>query len=67
MQTEKVLILARKHLGNNAVMESSARFCMAEAVARMNEDKPDLARSWAIRSLEYSVGIFHADYRSAKA
>lgn len=65
MATDKILALARKHLGG--VMESSARFCLAEAVARYDDGDLDAARRCALDSLKYSVGVFHADYRRAAA
>ena len=67
MNTDKIVILARKHAGNGSDMESSARFSLAEAVRAINEGRLDSARMWAIRSLEYSVGIFSADYKRATA
>ena len=62
MNTDKAIILARKHISNGAVMESSARACLADAIEQYNAGNYDSARMWAIKSLEYSVGIFHADY-----
>jgi hypothetical protein len=64
MTTEQVLILARKHLGQGT-MESSARLCLADAVTQRDAGDLDAARRWAIKSLAYSVGIFHADYQRA--
>ena len=61
VDTNKVLALARKHLGEN----SSARACMASAVTAQNDGDLDLAARWALRSLAHSVGILHADYTSA--
>lgn len=65
MATDKILILARKHLGG--AMESSARFCLAEAVARYDDGDLDAVKCWALESLRYSVGVFHVDYRRAAA
>ena len=61
IDTNKVLMLARKHLGQN----SSARSCMADAINALNTGDLDLATRWALRSLAHSVGIFHADYVTA--
>ena len=63
INAEKAIILARKNLGGE--MESSARFCLADAVRLYDEGKHDYAKQWAIRSLSYSVGIFHSDYKKA--
>ena len=63
--TEKAIRLARKHVGNGAAMESSARLCLADAIDRMNTGNYDSAHFHACKSLKYSVGIFHADYKSA--
>lgn len=63
MNTNAMLILARKHLGGH--MEASARFCMAQAVASRDAGNYDAARMWALRSLKYSIGILHADYARA--
>lgn len=63
MQVSQVLSLARKHLGGP--MESSARLCLAAAVAL--NDKGDLAQAkkCAIRSLAFSIGTFHEDFARA--
>ena len=57
------IILARKHIGNNATMESSARVCLEDAVHQYDKGQYDAAIMWAAKSLSYSVGIAHADYR----
>ena len=62
MNTDKAIILARKHISNSAVMESSARACLTDAIEQYDAGNYDSAKMWAIKSLEYSVGIFHADY-----
>lgn len=64
MKLSVILILARKHLGKGD-MESSARSCRAEAI-RFEEDGdyPSAARR-ALRSLAYSGGICHEDYKKA--
>ena len=63
MDVNKALILARKHIGNGAVMDSSARACLADAVERYDAGDYNAAVMWARKSLEYSVGIFHADFK----
>ena len=67
MKTDKVIILARKHVGNGSAFESSARVCLEDAVALSAEGKLDAAKARAIKSLAYSVGEFHKDYQKANA
>lgn len=64
MNTSDILSLARKHLGSGA-MDSSARLCLADAVRLADAGDYASARSRAIKSLAYSVGVFHADYVAA--
>lgn len=59
------LDLARKHVGNGAAMESSARLCLTEAVRHHDEGDLKQAEQHALKSLAYSVGLFHADYVKA--
>lgn len=65
-KANKAIVLARKHVGNGAQMESSARLCLADAIVEFDKGKLDNAHMWALKSLKYSVGVFHADYRSAQ-
>ncbi len=67
MQPNQALILARKHVGNGAAMESSARSCLADAVRQYDLGNYDASVMWALKSLSYSVGIFHADYKRVSA
>ena len=62
LDTSAILALARKHVGNGAEMESSARLCLADAVALADRDELIAAQERARKSLAYSVGIFHDDY-----
>lgn len=64
-QANTAIKLARKHVGNGAEMESSARLCLSDAINRFDEDQMDSAHWHACRSLRYSVGIFSADYQTA--
>lgn len=61
----QALTLARKHLGKGN-MESSARACMMDAVAQYDKGNYDAARMWAVKSIAYSVGVIHPDYKKAK-
>ena len=62
LDTSAILALARKHVGNGAEMESSARLCLADAVALAARGEALKAQDRARKSLAYSVGIFHDDY-----
>lgn len=62
-QTEKAIRLARKNIGGD--MESSARLCLETAQQQYDYGQMDAALMWARKSLAYSVGIFHADYKKA--
>lgn len=65
MTLPSLLALARKHLGG--AMESSARLCLADAIEASNRGDFEVAIARALKSLAYSVGIFHPDYvRAAK-
>lgn len=66
MNTNQVIVLARKHLGTG-VMDSSARLCLSDAITLVERGELEVAKSRALKSLQYSVGIFHKDYiRAAK-
>lgn len=65
--TTKILALAEKHANNGATMQSSAIVCLDDARRFASEGREAYAQSWAIRSLSYTVGIFHADHRAAEA
>jgi hypothetical protein len=64
MNTNDAIIIARKHATSGAaIMESSARLCLSDAVALQDAGKLDDAKARALKSLAYSVGVFHADYQ----
>jgi hypothetical protein len=66
MNLEQIIALAEKHANETQKpMKSSALFSLNEARLRLQSGMPDAARSWAVRSLSFSVGIFHADYSIA--
>ena len=64
-KAEQAIRLARKHVGNGAAMESSARLCLSDALELAEKERFEYAYARAVRSLAYSVGIFHADYQRA--
>lgn len=59
------IVLARKHLGEGS-MESSARLCLAEAIKLYDAGDYDAAQARALKSLAYSVGVFHPDYHRCR-
>jgi len=67
MNTEQAIVIARKHVGNGAQMDSSARLCLSDAISIMEKGNLESAKKWAVRSLSYSVGVFHSDYQLAAA
>ena len=67
MNSFEVIQLARKHANNGAAMQSSAQLCLRDAEALQFAGKTASARNCAVKSLEYSVGIFHPDYKATRA
>ena len=65
MNTYKTIILARKHLHNGATMATSAELCLSDAIKLYDDGDFTHAKSRAIKSLAYSVGVFHKDYQRA--
>jgi hypothetical protein len=67
----KVLDLAKRHLSKSG-MKDSARLCYKTACEIMDlsgqNTSADItgADYYALRSLSYSVGMFHADYKVAQ-
>lgn len=66
LTTQQVLDLARKHVNNMAVMQSSAASCLDDAIAQDLKGNDENARMWAQASLRYSVGVFHPDYKATQ-
>lgn len=64
MTTTQIIELAAKHADKN----ESARICLADArLCFKQDDKRQYAAGRALDSLKHSVGIFHPDYKAAKA
>lgn len=59
-----LIALAAQHHTEGA-MFSSAAFALDQAGERLAEGRPELAIDWAVRSLRYSVGIFHPNHARA--
>lgn len=56
--------LALKHI-NEGVMATSAQLCYDDACTCMMRSDYEHARTRALKSLAYSVGVFHEDYKKA--
>jgi hypothetical protein len=59
--THEILEIAKSHIGKG-YMVSSAQLCYDDAYALFMEQKYDQAKERALKSIAYSVGIFHEDY-----
>ena len=64
-KANQAIILARKNLTADAIQEASARVCLTDALRAVERDDYRAAHMWAVKSLGYSVGVFHPDYQSA--
>jgi hypothetical protein len=65
LSVSDAIISARAHVSNGCRMESSARLCLADAVALFDKGDHEAAGQRAVKSLAYSVGILHPDYQRA--
>lgn len=65
MTIEKIIIAARLNLGGE--MESSARLCLSDAISLYDAGNYDAAKTRALKSLSYSVGILSPVYQKAAA
>lgn len=67
VNAQTAITLARKHVGNGGTMDSSARLCLADAIALYDRGEHAHAKVRAVKSLGYSVGVFHNDYKRANS
>lgn len=66
MNTLKIVMLAKKHLGKGYMVDS-AELCMKDVDSHIANDMPEeLIVYRALKSLAYSVGTCHSDYIKAK-
>jgi hypothetical protein len=64
MDAYQIINLASKHLGGKR--EASAFFCLMDANEIVDEiGNCNLAKALALKSLGYSVGMSHPEYRRA--
>jgi hypothetical protein len=66
METQQIIELAAQHQEDGA-MSASAQICLADAVWLMSVGNESAARRRALKSLQYSVGVFHPDFQQAQA
>lgn len=66
MLAPAIVALARQHV-EKAQMLCSAQLCLSDAEGFLARGDFDHAKVRAIKSLAYSVGISHPDYRAAAA
>ena len=64
MNTQDTIKLARKHIAS-AQFETSARLCLNDAVKCHDAGELPAAKNRALKSLQFSVGVFHPDYCKA--
>ena len=65
MKFQDMLVLVKKHQ-NDGEMISSAQLCIQDAERAYKAGAFESAKKWALKSLSYSVGVFHPDYIAAK-
>lgn len=63
-QAAFAILRAQAHAKNGAAMQSSAELNLADANTAMANGNFDGACRFALRSLSYSVGVFHTDYKA---
>jgi hypothetical protein len=64
VSTSQIIALAERH-APAATMRSSAELCLSDARFLAATGRDEAARVKALRSLSFSVGVFHADYGRA--
>jgi hypothetical protein len=65
MTTAELLEVAKSHTHREQAHDKSSVFCIEQGIKLSTEGREDLARAWIVRSLKYSVGIFHSDFKRA--
>lgn len=67
MNLANLIALAARHMNNDMPMRSSAVACYNDAIITQSKGMEASARKWAIKSLQYSLGILHPTYQLADA
>lgn len=68
LDIEGVIILARKHvISRTCEMQSSAELCLQDAMALFEDGEYAKAAARSLKSLAYTVGITHTDYKRVRA
>ena len=66
MNTAKLMMIARKHIGKGYMVDS-AKLCLQDAESHLvNDMSENLVQYRALKSIAYSVGTCHSDYIKAK-
>lgn len=66
MKATEIIALAAKHIKPGTSGADSAKLCLDDAEALLSRGLVEEARARALRSLQYSVGVFHEDYKAAR-
>jgi hypothetical protein len=66
LHAPEIVALARQHV-EKAEMLSSAKLCLTDAEMWLARGDYANARVRALKSLAYSIGVLHPDYRKAAA
>jgi hypothetical protein len=72
MHPLEIFALARKHLdaaiaAKRDFFQTSSEYCLQSALDAYSRGDGLALRRWALKSLAYSIGIAHPDYRRAAA
>lgn len=67
MPVTEIIDLASRRVMDGCTLNSSAALCLDDAIALLTAGNLNAARTRALKSLEYSVGVFHADYLAAQS
>ncbi len=65
MKFQDMLVLAKKHAPCSGEWEINAEFCIENAMQCWRDGAFESAKTWALKSLKYSVGTMHTDYIAA--
>lgn len=66
MVFQLAIAVAKRNLALAGEMESSASLCLADAIAFYEAGQIDRFWERILKSLAYSVGVFHQDWQEVK-